>query len=314
MSMNRHALEEEALNRFVRAKDGMNDAEEQELREWLKTPEHHEAYTALQKTWNALDMLQSAYISNNAPANSPYLSRRTFLTTVASAVAVFGAYGIYRYYSTTPVFKRTFTSGTRELLEISLPDATRVTLDTDTRIEVSYYTEHRESRLLYGQALFNVQHDTARPFQVLAADTTVTVVGTSFSVRNIDDQVQVAVKEGHVQVASVRLPQVIDLYPGDMLKEEDSGKVFAMKKVNPQHVGAWHEGRVVFENATLSDVIKEFHRYGETRLVASDAVKSLRLTGSFDITGAGSFVEALPKVIPVRYRQEGGRFIILPIE
>jgi len=47
------------------------------------------------------------------------------------------------------------------------------------------------------------------------------------------------------------------------------------------------------------------------RLVASDEVKNIRVTGSFDITNSGNFATALPSVIPIRYIKEGKKLLIV---
>lgn len=57
---------------------------------------------------------------------------------------------------------------------------------------------------------------------------------------------------------------------------------------------AWRRGMLVFEDASLAEVIAEVNRYTETRLVISDAeIGELRLGGTFK-TGR---LEALLKVL-----------------
>jgi transmembrane sensor len=53
-----------------------------------------------------------------------------------------------------------------------------------------------------GQALFDVAHDSARPFLITAGDETVRVVGTKFDVRRRDGQLTVTVLRGLVEVST----------------------------------------------------------------------------------------------------------------
>src|SRR5690606_22977878 len=57
---------------------------------------------------------------------------------------------------------------------------------------------------LRGEALFDVERDTLRPFYVYAGDVVTKVLGTSFTVRAIesDKKITVAVKTGKVSVST----------------------------------------------------------------------------------------------------------------
>ena len=304
-------LEELAIQWFIRSREPMSPVETHEMQIWLSFPEHKAAYEEVQSTWDTLDILKSP-LKSTLPINTPPLSRRAFLYTAASALASVGVYGIYQRYITTPVFSRTFISCPGEMVESTLPDGTHIALDTDTKLEVTYYTHKRETHLAYGQVMFKVASNVQKPFTVNANDTRVTVVGTRFSVRNFDNEVKVAVQEGHVKVDTASSPTTIDLLAADGVTINQTLHQIEKIKVTPQMVGLWQYGRVAFEDATLSEALKEFARYGEKRLIASKEVSNIRITGSFDITYAGNFVKALPTIAPIRYLPQGEHILILP--
>jgi transmembrane sensor len=76
---------------------------------------------------------------------------------------------------------------------IELPDGSRMTLAAGSAVAFAYAQSERRITLLKGEAFFQVKPDTGRPFRVLTADVTTTVVGTSFDVRR--DALGVAVAE-----------------------------------------------------------------------------------------------------------------------
>lgn len=89
---------------------------------------------------------------------------------------------------------------TAELRVVRLEDGSTLHLAPRTAIAFSNDAKGRTLSLLQGEAWFDVAHDTARPFRVLAGESTVTVLGTAFSVRRTDRGTDVAVQCGHVAV------------------------------------------------------------------------------------------------------------------
>ncbi|ATB70071.1 hypothetical protein SJPD1_1966 [Sulfurospirillum diekertiae] len=310
MTHEQEILEELAITWFMRTREPMSAKECETFEQWLSVKEHKHAYDDVCQTWNALDDCASTYKPTpNTPTNNVFYTRRAFLYTSASFLLGLGAYGLYGHYLSTPVYARTFVSRQGETMEVTLPDGTHVSLDADTQLEVAYYTHQRETKVFQGQVMFSVTSDPQKAFHVKASDTLVTVVGTRFSVRNIDDIVKVAVQEGHVRVTNTTLTRTFDLLPSDGLVVKNTE--MTPLKVTPDLVGAWQQGRVAFEDATLEETLREFARYGEKRLIATDEVKAFRVTGSFDITNSSNFVTALPSVIPIRYIKEGEKLLIV---
>ena len=94
-----------------------------------------------------------------------------------------------------------FSTGKGETKVVALKDGSVVTLNTASEIRVNYSDAVRAVELVRGEALFDVAKNKARPFVVAAGDTSVRVVGTSFTVRHFDAApVQVLVREGIVEV------------------------------------------------------------------------------------------------------------------
>ena len=109
-------------------------------------------------------------------------------------IAVTGTWSVLRH-------RGRFSTGKGETKVIALKDGSVVTLNTASEIQVNYSDALRSVELIRGEALFDVAKNKARPFVVAAGDTSVRVVGTSFTVRHLDaTPVQVLVREGIVDV------------------------------------------------------------------------------------------------------------------
>ena len=114
----------------------------------------------------------------------------------------------WSHWLAQPLMVKTCSTARGEQSEVQLDDGSRLWLDGATWLEVRYYPTRREVTLFDGQALFSVEDDAARPFQVRAGALRATVTGARFAVRHAPDaahheQVRVAVEQGGVRVDNV---------------------------------------------------------------------------------------------------------------
>src|SRR5690606_33297077 len=83
-----------------------------------------------------------------------------------------------------------------------LNDGSIMTLNTLTQAKVHFDDNERRVYLKSGEAHFEVAKNKNRPFRVYAESGRITAVGTAFSVRIDDGNVNVTVSEGSVEVAT----------------------------------------------------------------------------------------------------------------
>lgn len=83
---------------------------------------------------------------------------------------------------------------------VALADGSRLAVGAGSNVDVRLGKDRREVVLDRGQAFFEVAHDPARPFYVIAGRAEIRVTGTRFDVRRVGDNVQVSVLDGRVEV------------------------------------------------------------------------------------------------------------------
>lgn len=327
-----------ALDWFVRRAGGSFDAaDEAALGSWLAADvAHAAAFARYQDDWRILDALPAdgvRTLKQNLAHDRSALARATprksawwrghslwpLRTAVAGVVLTVacGGYLAWSHWLQQPVFSQQFATERGQQLEVSLPEGSHLRLDTLTRADVAIFRERREVRLPKGQAVFQVQGDPERPFDVLAGPLRITVVGTRFSVRYTPDVpgregVQVAVEEGRVRVARASptegAPSLVELVAGQQVTSDSSGLLGAVSVVPAAGIAPWRESRVSFDDVRLDQVLAEFGRYGPVHLsVREPAVAAMRVTGTFDPRRLDNFAHLLPWVLPVQLRKgEGG--------
>ncbi len=182
-----------------------------------------------------------------------------------------------------------------EIDRLALEDGSTVTLNTDSRIRVSFDAHGRRIELLRGEAMFDVAKDKSRPFVVTAGGTSVTAVGTSFLVRRAPEEVGVLVREG---IVSVRKDDDAPrkLVANDRMLMPKQARV-VVDRVDDAQVGrelAWREGMIAFNGETMEEVANEFARYSDIRIRIDDPVVARRrVVGLFSATDPIGFSRAI---------------------
>ncbi|MEJ4087673.1 FecR family protein [Galbibacter orientalis] len=105
---------------------------------------------------------------------------------------------------------------TSEWKTIILPDSSKVELSANSKLVYATDFVHNRKIELNGEGFFKVKKDKEHPFQVVCNETTTTVLGTSFTVReDLKDGVSVKLYEGSVQMSVKDSAQNWLLAPGE---------------------------------------------------------------------------------------------------
>ncbi len=312
-----------------RGRDTWSPADEAGFQAWLAgSSDRREAWAEWEARWKALDGIPAEAIAalrsrlaldkarHAAGAAAPAWAARRRLVPVLASVALAVVAGgsallAWSHWQAQPVYAQVFASARGQQVEARLPDGSQLRLDTATRLEVTYYRQRREVKLIDGQALFSVQPDAARPFQVLAGPVGVTVVGTRFSVRYTPgiagaSGVRVAVEQGQVRVARLdagdyESADAVHLTAGQEVQADARGVLSPAAPVASDDIAPWRRNRVSFVNTPLDQALAELGRYGSTQLVVRDpGVAQLRLSGTFDPRDVQTLRRVLPMALPVR--------------
>lgn len=209
-----------------------------------------------------------------------------------------------------------YTTAVGEQRICKLADGSFVYLNTDSRITVKFSDSERTVQLERGEALFSVERDSSRPFVVSTPDARIRVLGTQFNVRRRDNQTDVAVLDGLVQVTplsdnvSSEATVAEPLRPGE---EAYVGTSTVARKANAnvQSVVAWRARRLAFTEASLAEVAGEFNRYNEKKVRIDGSVPaSKRLTGIFDADRPSALVMYAMKDESLVVEPKEGEWII----
>ena len=302
-------VRDEAALWFVRLQEPAVSADEQQRFDaWLNQhPQHRDEFQLLQGLWTAADLLPAPRLKALAETPPARRERRPLLryAVAASVLAVALGLGLFSGLNHPGSYSAEFSTVLGERKHVALPDGSVIDLNSRSRLQVHYEKDRRLIELSEGEAMFSVEHDASRPFVVEAGSGKITVTGTRFDVRRDLTQTRVAVEQGTVKVQGHDAPdnEFINLTAGLGTHVDAQGKVAAAYAVNPAELTAWRGGKLVFNNARLSEVAAEVSRYREQPLTVSNpGVANLRLTSVFKSDNTDALLKALPNILPVAIR------------
>lgn len=189
-----------------------------------------------------------------------------------------------------------------EQLIRQLADGSTIEVNTDSEIRVELSPHQRSIYLLRGQAMFDVAHDASRPFVVFAGDRRVTALGTLFEVRMDSASTQVTLLEGKVRVEEIKLTDDIsavqpaasvELKPGERFVSADGAMTTVPASVIESDL-SWREGRHIFVDAKLSDIVTELNRYTTRKIKLMDpSIGELEASANFKLGSTLSLAATL---------------------
>ena len=242
-------------------------------------------------------------------------ARRWKVPAALAAAIVVALVGVQlSAYLTRPAPPVTYASSEQTRRDVALADGSLVHLDVDSEISVSLSGGQRKIMLVEGRALFEVAHDTTRPFVVWAGQSSTTALGTHFQVQREGQQVLVTLAEGSIAVASdaEQLRWRETLVPGEQVSLTTDGQVHTKRAVDAQVATSWSRGRLVFRGTPLGEALKEVNRYGSRKVRLGDPdLADLPVGGNFIAGETDLIVSAFAAVLPLRVSEGGAGEIIL---
>ena len=189
-------------------------------------------------------------------------------------------------YAVSPMGQNTLRTAENGEFFITLEDGTVVHLNYNTTLR---YPEHFSSKermvFLEGDAYFEVAKDADRPFKVMTADMTIRQYGTSFNVNTYSKRfTEVVLVEGSIGV--LKEGEEYTMKPSERLRLDKATSELSVQTVDVEPYIAWHNGRFIFDNESLGDIMETLsHWYDVDVVFDSPELRNLHFTGNMDRYG-----------------------------
>ncbi len=229
--------------------------------------------------------------------------------SIAASVIILVAAAFY--YLSLPATKTYLYSDAASSI-IDLPDGSKVHLNKGSSITV-YPFNHQERHLaLSGEAFFEVSPDPKRPFTITCGKTQTEVVGTTFDIKQLKEQVQLFVNTGKVIFRSVDNTQTaLALNAGEAAYFENN-KMQMVPNPSP-NANAWHTKELRLYKLTIEQAIKDVAEYfGKNIAIENPDIKSCVFSGSlpFNNPEIQNVLNAIARSINAKMIVENDKYII----
>lgn len=177
---------------------------------------------------------------------------------------------------------------------VNLPDGSRVYLNEGAEITYSKAFMNQRAVELSGEAFFEVMADPQNPFTVQSGEALVTVLGTSFNVKQSDRSydIEVYVKTGKVRLSLEASEQYIQLESEEVGIVENS-RLRSARQEDPNYI-SWKTLEFKFVNSALLEVLTELEESYHVDIHAENLdLSELRITTSY----SGQSIDAILETI-----------------
>lgn len=170
--------------------------------------------------------------------------------------------------------------------KLQLPDGSIVWLNAESQVR---YQENFSADIrmveLKGEAFFEVEKDTQRPFVVKSGPLITTALGTAFNVNAYDIQngIEVSLVHGKVEVKDADSDVKVILRPGEKAVGNSISQEVKKLLFNYEEEISWKDGIIFFDNADIEEVAGKLERWYNVKFeIVSYPAEKWIYNGSFD--------------------------------
>ncbi|MFZ2897120.1 MAG: FecR domain-containing protein [Saprospiraceae bacterium] len=301
-----------------------SDSEVKLLEEWVLSSEENKAtFIAFRKAW-ILSGMKAGSIQVDAGQEWQALSgqlfpetktvalrpRRNFLLRIAAAVAVLlvAVFLLVQYLGGGEYMELATQNQVEENL---LPDGSQISMNQYSSVVYAPRRDKQYRRVeLSGDAFFEVERDTARPFVIQAHELEIEVLGTAFYVDAREDQpeVQVIVQSGTVSVKAGEVRVILNA--GEIGIYDKASGALNKQANEDQNYMAWKTDILIFEQTTLERVVFDLNRKFHARIsIANPGLKTCEITATYEGKSLEAIVKIIEKTLSIKAEMKGEEIV-----
>ena len=305
-----------------------SDSEVKQLEEWvLSSPENKAHFNAFKKAWvlSAMEQeklkidVEQEWQSTTAqlfpevkvvPLKKRPKNRIALFVRIAAAAAIllFASVWVFQYLNKADYLE---VVAQNEVQEDQLPDGSQVSLNQFSTLKYLLEDDQGVRRAeLIGDAFFEVERDTLRPFIITVQEVEIEVLGTAFYVDSREDQpqVQVIVQSGSVAVSSGTNKVILS---ANEIGIYDKASKQLLKKPNEDiNYMAWKTDLLVFEKSKLESVVFDINRKFHAKIsIENSELNTCSITTTFDHQSLEAVITIIEETLGISAERQGEEIV-----
>lgn len=293
------AVAAQAVQWLIELQEGtLSHQRQQAWRAWRAAADEHER--AWQRIESVNQRLRSmpAQVSRHALDTPPSRSRRDALKAllILTGVGITG-WSLQRQKPWQP-WLADLRTGIGERRDLTLDDGSRLSLNTDSTVNIRFDRHLRLVELQRGEIFLHSAQDQ-RPLRISTPLGFIESTGTRLGVRLDGFLCHVSIYEGSASVQPLHgQAQQLNNRQRLSFDARHTGPV----SVVDDNSTAWTRGMLVVSQMRLGDFLGELSRYRHGRLGCDPQIANLRISGSYPLHDSERILALLPQVLPVEVR------------
>lgn len=199
---------------------------------------------------------------------------------------------------------------TTERDTVTLDDGTTVIMNVNSELRYAQSSTKRSVKL-EGMAYFDVARDESKPFVIVAGEGEVTVLGTKFTVENIEDRERICVSVNEGKVKLEVGDHSVQLMANDIALWTEDGHIRVDRKESHDN-SSWLNDYITLSDASLDDVMDKLLRHYPEIIGVKDESQpdTIRVTTTFDSQSLSSVLDELTIHFGKKIELDNGYLII----
>lgn len=266
--------------------------EHQEIQQWIQAhPDHRKQYERIHYIWEKSQHVRPNRCISTDEAWDSFQKRIAhqpkevtlvpwYKVAAIASIFLVAAFAYVRFLEPDNfLLSNLHLAADQKPVTDTLFDGSIITLNKSSQLSFnqSVIKGSRNAELIQGEAFFQVARNEKKPFQVQVGEAMVTVLGTKFNIKKQDEQIEVILQSGSVQVnyrEEVRI-----LKPGDRLLINQVKGLLTSSTVEDNLYGYYVGNYFEAHETPLWRVIEVLNEaYGANIVLMNERLRNLPLT------------------------------------
>lgn len=187
-----------------------------------------------------------------------------------------------------------------------LPDGTEVWLNSGSSITYSSsFAANNRNISMTGEVYFDVAVNTKMPFNLNIEDeVSLTVLGTSFNVKNNKQVIEVALKQGSVKLTdpdSNESLAILNNMERAVIEKRNEALFCDVSKISDYNYNIWSLEELKFENVSFDEIILKLEKRYGMKIEYSNINTDKRYWMSIKNETLDEMLQVLRKIVPITY-------------
>lgn len=258
--------------------------------------------SALQKVNHRIDIYEEEQKKTRTLSWRKIAASLAIFFTAGIAIYALGKYSEWRSEELTYTEQHTATG---KQVSIKLSDGSIVQLNSNASLKYpGTFKGFKREVYLTGEAFFEIEKDSLRPFIIHTGEFSTHVLGTSFNVNATTDKIIVSVATGKVRVVQGDNTEV--LLPNQKVKYSRLNHSMTKEPANLEKELAWKDRTLILEDILFTDAARKIEqRYGVTIHFKNENICQCRITGKYKNEPIENVLRAISYSTGIQYSITG---------